>query len=117
MVSLRRGRSSLGCLFTLLVISVLIYVGVKVGEVYWRAYEFKDAMKQEVRFAAQIPDDRMLRHLRAVADSLGLPDEAQEIQISRSKGSIVVETQYDEEVELPLVVRRIHFAPRAEGTY
>jgi hypothetical protein len=117
MVSLRRGRSSLGCLFMLLVVSVLVYFGIKIGEVYWRAYEFEDVMKQEVRFAGQISNDRMLLHLRAVADSLDLPQKAQQIVITRGRGHIVVETEYDELVELPLFVRAFHFSPRAEASY
>ena len=117
MVSLRRGRSSLGCLVTLLVVSAIIYFGVKIGEVYWRAYEFEDAMKQEVRFAGQMTNERILLHLRAVADSLGLPEQAQAIAITRTRGHIVLEAAYDELVELPLFVREFHFAPRAEASY
>jgi hypothetical protein len=117
MVRPRAARSSLGCLFMLLVLSVLIFFGARIGEVYWRAYEFEDAIKQEVRFARQIPDDRMLRHLRAVADSLGLPEEAQQISIQRGNGRIVVESRYRERVQLPLFVQEFRFTPRAEGTY
>ena len=117
MVKLRAGRSSLGCLFMLLLFSAIVYFGVKIGEVYWRAYEFEDAMKQEVRFAGQITNERMLVHLRAVADSLELPEQARDIQISRTRDHIVLETEYDELVELPLLVRAFHFAPRAEASY
>lgn len=117
MVKRRPGRSSLGCLFSLLLFSAIVYFGVKIGEVYWRAYEFEDAMKQEVRFAAQITNERMLVHLRAIADSLELPEQAQNIVITRMKDRIVLEAEYDELVELPLFVREFHFAPRAEASY
>ena len=70
----RKGRSSLGCLLILLVLAAALYVGVNIGEAYWRFYEFQDAMRQEVRFAKQIPDDRIKLHLAALADSLGLPE-------------------------------------------
>jgi len=56
MVSLRRGTSSLGCLFSLLVLAAIVYFGVNVGEVYFRFYQFQDAMRQEVRFAAHNND-------------------------------------------------------------
>lgn len=117
MVTRRAGRSSLGCLLTLLVLAALVYFGVRVGEVYWRAYQFEDAIKQEVRFARQIPDDRMLFHLRAVADSLELPPEASNIDIRRASNSIAVEARYSERVELPFYVRVIRFHPRVEGSY
>lgn len=113
----RGGRSSLGCLFSLLILAAAIYFGVNFGEVYWRFYEFQDAMKQEVRFARQISDERIKLRLAALADSLGLPQEASEIVIERSAGSISVRAEYTERVDLPLVRREIRFKPRAQGTF
>ena len=117
MVKARAGKSSLGCLLSLLILSALIYFGINIGEVYWRAYQFEDAMKQEVRFASQIPDQRMLLHLQAFADTLGLPEEARDINIVRAGRRISVEAAYSERVEFPLYVREIHFNPKVQGSY
>jgi hypothetical protein len=111
----RRGRSSLGCLLILLVAAAALYVGINIGEAYWRFYEFQDAMRQEVRFAKQIPDDRIKLHLAALADSLGLPEGASDIAVDRSSSKISVSADYTERVQLPLFVRVIHFSPRAQG--
>ena len=111
----RRGRSSLGCLLVLLIVAVALYFSVNVGEAYWRFYEYQDAMRQEVRFAAQIPDDKMKLHLSALADSLGLPEEAHDITIDRTRTDISVSAQYGEQVQLWLFTRTIHFEPHAEG--
>jgi hypothetical protein len=92
-----------------------LYVGVNVGEAYWRFYEFQDAMRQEVRFAKQIPDDRIKLHLAALADSLGLPQEASDIAVDRTSASITVSAEYAERLQFPLFVRVIRFAPRAHG--
>lgn len=100
-----------GCLFTLLVAVVVAYFGLNVGEVYVRYYRFRDAMSQEVRFAKQFSDDQIRSHLRAVADSLGLPDEAGAVRVRRSANRITVSSEYFELVELPLFVRSIRFAP------
>lgn len=113
----RRGRSSLGCLFVLLLVAAGLYFGVNIGEVYWRFYEYQDAMRQEVRFAAQIPDDRMKLHLSALADSLGLPEDAADVTIDRTRTDISVSAEYTEQVELPLFVRQIRFRPHAEGRF
>ena len=110
-----RGRSSLGCLFLLLIVAAALYFGINVGEAYWRYYEFQDAMRQEVRFAKQIPDERIKLHLAALADSLGLPEEATEITVDRSGSTISVSAEYSERVELPLFARQIRFYPRAQG--
>lgn len=117
MVSTHSGRASLGCLFLLLVLSAALYFGVNIGEVYWRAYEFQDAMKQEVRFARRVPNERITTDLQALADSLGLPDEAGAVRVTRVRGTIAVEADYDEHVEFPMFARVIHFHPRVEGSY
>ena len=110
-----RGRSSLGCLVALLIVAAAMYFGVNIGETYWRFYEFQDAMRQEVRFAKQIPDDRIKLHLAALADTLGLPEEATDITVDRTTNDISVSAEYSERVELPLFVRIIRFSPRAQG--
>ena len=112
---MRRGASSLGCLFTLLIVAAVVYFGVNIVEVYWRAYEFADDMKNQVTFAAQRSNDVILTHLRATADSLGLPEDAKGIGIRRTQNTISIEAYYEERVELPMFVRDVHFHPHAEG--
>ena len=111
----RRGSSSLGCLFTLLIVAAVVYFGANIVEVYWRAYEFADDMRQEVTFSPHNTNDMILTHLRATADSLGLPDDASLISIKRTPTSIAIEAFYDDRIELPLYVRDVHFHPHAEG--
>lgn len=115
MVTVRRGTSSLGCLFSLLIAAAAIYFGVNVGEAYWRFYQFQDDMRQEVQFSAHAADDAIVLRLKAAADSLELPDAASDISINRVDRTITVESEYSERVELPMLVREIHFHPHAEG--
>lgn len=117
MVSARAGRTTLGCLLLLLFGAAGIYFGVNVGEVYFRFYEFQDAMRQEVRFAAHNDDVVILRHLRTRVDSLGLPESAAEVTIQRSDRHIEMESEYYEHIELPLYVREVHLNPHAEGIF
>lgn len=117
MVTSRRGRSSLGCLFTLLVLAATVYFGVNIGEVYFRFYQYQDAMRQEVRFAAHNSDAVILRHLREQVDSLGLPEAAGRVILQRDGRHIEMESEYYEHVELPLTVREVHFNPHAEGIF
>lgn len=115
MVMPRRGASSLGCLFTLLIVTAAVYFGVNVAEVYWRFYEYQDDMRSFARFS-NAPSDTIVAHLRASADSLGLPSDAARVIVRRTDSRIVLESDYYERVELPGYVRDIHFHPRAEGT-
>jgi hypothetical protein len=117
MVRPRTGSSSLGCLFALLLLSAACYFAVNIGEVYFRFYQYKDAMRQEVRFASHNSDQVILRHLRAQADSLGLPEAAGEVTLQRDGRHIEVESEYYEHIELPLFVREVRFNPHAEGIF
>jgi len=110
---------SLGCLFTLLLLTAALYFGVNVGEVYWRYYRYRDAMHQEARFAHMRTDQAITRRLTSVAESLGLPDGAQHVAIRRDGRArqVTIAAAYADRVELPGFVRTIRFSPRAEATY
>ncbi len=117
MVNIRHGRSSLGCLFTLLMIAAVLYFGINAGEHYWRFFEYQDAMRQEVRFAAHNGDPVILRHLRTKADSLELPEAAGEATVQRDGRHIEIESEYYVHIELPGMVREVRFNPHAEGIF
>lgn len=116
MVNTRRGRSTMGCLFALLLLTAAGYFAFNIGEPYLRFYRFQDAMRQEVRFAHSRSDDAIKRRLAAFADSLGLPPEAGHVTVRRRPNSISIWSEYYEHVELPLILREIYFGPSAEGT-
>jgi hypothetical protein len=118
-VSQAAGRSTLGCLVVLLVVTAALYFGVNLGEVYWRFYRYQDAMQQEARFAQLRSDQAIARRLTSVAESFGLPDAARQVQVRRddARRRIYIAAEYSERVELPGFVRTFRFAPRAEGTY
>jgi hypothetical protein len=113
----RSGKSAYGCLIFILVIGATLYFGFNIGNVYWRAYQFQDAMTQESRFAARNGNEVILAHLRAQADSLGLPDGAQKIQIRRKPNQIWIWSDYIDTVELPWKLQEINFNPHAERVF
>ena len=112
----RRGAAK-GCLMLLLVAAGVMYIGIPAGEAYIRYAEYKDAMKQELRFRANLSNDKIRAHLAAQADSLGLPEEAGDVTVTRNGNQVSVEAEYDEIIRLLGISRAIHFAPRASDTY
>lgn len=115
MVSGRRGVTKLGCLFSLLVLTAIAYFAVNIGDVYYRYYRFRDAIRQEARFASRNSDEAIRRRLRSVAEELGLPEQAGRIHIRRSPQVIIIWSEYSERVELPLIVRDLDLTPTGEG--
>ena len=114
---MRDGRSTLGCLFTLLVVVAVGYFAFNVGEVYFRYFEFRDSMLQTARFAAHYDDDGVRQRLRLAADSLDLPESAGRVQVRRRDHHIVIWTEYFDHIELPGYIREVRLSPRVESTF
>lgn len=119
MVSARGGRTSLGCLILLVLLGAGVYIGFNVGQLYWRDYQFRDAMKQQIRFASQMSDQTIQANLATYADSLGLPDDASDnLSIERAAdGTMTITSEYADSVQLPIFKRKFNFKPRAEGGF
>ena len=117
MVTSRRGATTLGCLFTVLLLVAGGYFGLKIANVYWNFYQYEDTMKQHVRFAETVTDRQLFDRVVAKADSLGLPEEAKDVTVERVGRHISISADYVVMVELPLHVRTFHFTPRAEHDY
>jgi hypothetical protein len=113
----RAGRSSLGCLVTLLLVVAAGYFAVNVGEVYLRYFRFHDSMVQNARFAAHFDDAAIRNNLKLAADTLGLPPAARLVQVYRRGRHITISVDYYDRVELPMLVREIHFQPRVESSF
>lgn len=117
MVRARVGAGTLGCLLSIFIAVAIGYFGVNVGRPFWNYYQFRDAMRQEVRFAQRRSDQTIQRRLRDFADSLDLPESAQRVNVRRRRGTIEVWAEYYEIIELPLIAREFYFEPRAVGTF
>ena len=117
MVTRRRGASTLGCLFSMLVVVALVYFAVNVGAPYWRYYQFRDAMQQEARFAERKSDAQIIATLRLKADSLSLPAPAHRINVRRTPSRISIWTDYSETIDFPFVTRDVSFRPVVERAF
>ncbi len=113
----RRGASNLGCLLSLALFVAALYYGVNVGEVYIRYYQLLDEMHSQARLAPSLSDAVILRRIVERVDELGLPEEAENVHVTRSgrPARIVIETSYSETLHLPLITPTFHLHPRAEA--
>lgn len=108
----RRGASAIGCLASVVVVIALLYYGVNLGRVWWRYWEVKDRMKVAARFSVNQSDAQLLAQLRADAHELGLPEGTRfRIRRIRETSTIVIATEYQEAVDLPLLRRTFVLKP------
>ncbi len=113
----RRGASRLGCLFQIAIIAGMVYVGSLVADDVLAYFRYRDAMKQEVRFAATRSDGEMKRRLLAFSDSVKLPLAAKNVNIVRNERQIRIWAQYDVDLVLPFYERTFHLKPSAERSF
>lgn len=115
-LSNRRGVT-LGCLLWVLVIAAAAYFGVGIAEVYVKHARFKDVMAQEIKFRAKVPDYQLKQRFAFLADSLGLPEDAGIVTITRRQGRITVASHYEQTLELPGFKKEQHFEASASTSY
>ena len=116
MVTSRRGASSSGCLFSLLIFVAALYYGVNIGEVYFRYYRLLDEMQTQTRVAAALDDGTIRRRIQAAVEEIGIPETAGNNLVIRRTAApreIVIETRYNESVSLPLFNHTFSLHPRA----
>jgi hypothetical protein len=112
---IRRGTSRLGCVIWLGLFVGVIYFGMYAGQDLLDYYRLRDAMTQEGRFAGRRTDQQIKDRLRLFADSVGLPVEAQDINIVRDENTIKIWTEYDQPLRLPFDIKKsVHLMPAVE---
>lgn len=117
MVKSRAGKGGLGCLLSLVLVAAVGYFAWNVGVTYWSYYQFQDRMRQEARFAMHRSDALIQRRLSDYADSLGLPEGAQKVNVRRRQRTIQIWAEYYQIIEFPGFVREVYFHPQAVGTF
>ena len=117
MVRSRRGAGRIGCLLALLIVTAIGYFGANIAEAYWNFYRYQDRMKSEALFAGHNSDAVIKARIAGFADSLGLPDPANNVIVRRGEHDIFIYANYIVHIELPGQVREIHFNPSATGTF
>jgi hypothetical protein len=114
----RNGASRLGCLIQIAIVAIIIYFGLLAGEEALAYYRFKDAMKNEARFASIRSDQEIRNRLRVFADSVELPAEAKDVRVVREGNRIRIWSEYDQVFKLPLKKTRVvHLRPSVEKTF
>jgi hypothetical protein len=116
-----QGKGKLGCLFSLGLVALLIYVGKDFGAVYFRYYQIKDEVKTQVGFAPALTDAAIRDRLVLKSDSLDIPIGPKDWQITRTRSpsEISISGTYTDSVVVNLPgyhkIFFFHFSPGARA--
>lgn len=105
----RRGSVFGGCLTWLMAIALIVYVGSRIGEPYYRYYRYRDAISQQVRFATVRPDSAILTDIWAHADSIGMPEQAYHVQLLRADSALRITTSWTDSWRVLNYTREVPF--------
>lgn len=114
-----RGTVRLGALFTLLVLTLAAYYGVDPIGHYLDYAAMRDEMKDAARLGPSLEDGAIRRRLVQKAEELGLPEEAKNFRIvrSRSPREIRISTSWEVTLDFsPFFVRQHRFEYQAKGS-
>ena len=113
------GKNSLRGIVALLLIVGVVYVGVKFLPVRAAAYQFDDAVRDEVVFAGsrRSTDEQIMEELLGLAVMLDLPIKRANISIKRSgRKYIIIDANYTVVMELVGGYKyEWNFSPHHEG--
>jgi hypothetical protein len=117
----RAGKTRLGCLFTLVVLAAVLYVGFNAGEVYFRYYRLQDFVNGQAGLAAVLTDDVILTRLVGYSDTLGVGLGPRDWHVVRSWSprEIRIDAEYRDSIVIELARWRkvfyVDFKPSAKA--
>ncbi len=115
------GKGRLGCLFLVMLVVFLIYVGKDFGAVYFRYFEINDEVKTQAEFAPALTDAAIRDRLVARSDELDIPIGPKQwvITRTRSPSEISISATYTDSVVVDLPgfhrVYYFHLTPSARA--
>jgi len=96
-----RGDGRIGFLISLVLLGVGGFVVAKVVPVRVNAYEFRDFIQEECRFAAtRNHDEEIYKRIFDKAKELKLPLEKKNLHMERTMREMVISAKYDQTIDL-----------------
>jgi hypothetical protein len=95
------GEGRIGFLFALVVVGLAIFLGMKVIPVRIDAYEFRDFLREEARYAAVRHDDATVANrILARAKELEIPLNPKDLTLTRTTGEMIITARYQQPIDL-----------------
>jgi hypothetical protein len=109
------GKGFLGCMGAIIALAALIFVGIKLGPVYYSNYVFEEELKSVVSRAGSryTPDDKIITEIVELAQQNGInithEKAGNNIKIERFAGQIHIKVQYFVPVDFLIIRRNLRF--------
>jgi len=84
----------------LLLAAIVIHGAVRLGSAYWTCFQYEDALQQIAQFAGNRPAKEVHGQAVKKAAELGVPVDAEAIQVRRDDREVVIDVHYTSDVQL-----------------
>jgi len=99
--SAQRGEGKIGFLIAIIVIGIAIFVSAKIIPVRISAYEFKDFIREQARYAAiHRKDAEIVERIMEKAQDLEIPLSAKNLDVRRTRTEVIITANYEQPVDL-----------------
>lgn len=106
----QRGEGRFGLLLALALTGAAVFTAVKIVPARIAAYEFRDTLREEVRFASvRDGNETVARRLLDKAAELRIPLKKENLQIQRSRTEVVIRAHYEQPIDLKLTTYTYRF--------
>jgi len=96
-----RGEGRIGLLIALALLGSGIFLGVKIIPVRINAYEFRDFIQEECRFAAtRNHDSEIYKRIFDKAKELNLPLDKKNLTMERTTREMIISAKYQQTIDL-----------------
>jgi hypothetical protein len=96
-----KGEGRIGFLIALIIVGLAIFLGMKVIPVRINAYEFRDFLREEARYAAVRHDDATVtKRILARAKEMDIPLNPKNLTVTRTTGEMIITAKYEQPIDL-----------------
>lgn len=95
-----RGAGALGTIIGLAILIVIVIAGLKIIPLHMAGNDVHDAMNEAANFGGMKPIEKLQYEIYKRAQDAGAPLPLSEIKIQRSAEKIVIQAQYQQQVDV-----------------
>lgn len=97
----QKGEGKVGLMVALIVVGAAVFLGFKIIPVRVAAYEFRDVLREEARYAAVRHDDATVaKRIMNKAAELEIPLSAKGLTVKRTVSNMIIRAQYEQPIDL-----------------
>ena len=111
------GKGSVGCMLSLVVMAIVLFIAFKVGPPYYNNYNLASELKSTVsRMSARaLKEEVVIKDLIRIAEKNDIVLTKKNIKISRFGGNLYIEIDYTVPIDFLILQRELHFKMKEES--